>query len=131
MKKWYAISAGLVLLFACAGFLLMVHNRKLPPSFGSLREAVSFISDCLDREDYDKLLDTCTNQRFRPNSGVLDYLKAKHREQAFGQRYAGREFPAGPDRFELGGYRSELGGVGIKFVKVKGKWHLESIVVYQ
>jgi hypothetical protein len=99
------------------------------PSFSSLKEAVSFISYCLDKDDYASLAKACTNERKITKEFVLRSLKAKHQEKPLPERYNKVEFPKESNAFKLGGHASELGHIHIDFVKRKNKWFLDYIWV--
>lgn len=132
MKASSARVLALILFGACA-FGQAAEQTKAEPaaptSFTSLKAAVSFISSCLDQNDFAKLADACTNKVLRPDESLLKRLKAKHEEKPLPELYAGMEFPTVGRVLELGGHDKELGFIHILFEKEGDKWFLESIVL--
>ena len=100
-----------------------------PPAFRSLREAVSFIADCLDADRPEKLFRACTNRHGSSpfEDAVFRQLKERHGEQKLPRRYARRTFPRDKTKCKLGGHMKELGCLHIDFVKKNGAWRLERI----
>ena len=97
------------------------------PAFVSLREAVTFISSCLERADRATLARACLDDGGSLASAVFTQLQQAHKEVPFGTRYEKREFPADAETFTLGGHGSELGHIHIDFVKRSGKWRISRI----
>jgi hypothetical protein len=112
------------------------------PTFYVLSEAVEFIADCLDNEDYDKLLGALTKQYMVPGAApelreeilqsrlrAIHLLKERHQQIRLDLLYEGKVFPSGATAYKLGGHGKELGHLHIDFRKVNGDWALEEIFV--
>jgi len=97
------------------------------PAFLSLKEAVTFISSCLERGDLATLAGACLEGSGTLTPAVFAQLQKIHKEIPLGTRYEKREFPADAESFKLGGHMSELGHIHIDFVKRSGKWCLSRI----
>ena len=102
-------------------------ESTISPSFITLKQAVTFISTCLDMDDYEKLANACTKQDDKPSNQILKSLKAKHLERSLLERYASFEFPEKERTFKLGGHSKELGHIHIDFVKNDNQWFLLKI----
>jgi hypothetical protein len=101
-------------------------------SFSNLQEAVTFITDCLDRDDFEKLSSACVGGRkptvyLAQHRSVFDKLKAAHKNTPLQKLYANRRFPKNKDKFKLGGHMAELGCLHIDFVKKDDHWFLADI----
>lgn len=106
---------------------------KKQRSFANLAEAVKFITECLNNDDYKKLAGTCLGRegaksyllRYRTPFDLLKNYNTK--DKPFGDKYKKREFPDNKNKLKLGGHKAELGCVHIDFIKIDGKWYLEDI----
>lgn len=102
-------------------------------SFLNLKNAVEFISKCLENDDYKKLSETCIGGvRKNPpyivqHKVVFEMLKEQNQKIPLIKLYSEIEFPKDKDKFKLGGHMSELGCIHIDFVKKDGKWYIGDI----
>jgi hypothetical protein len=108
-------------------------NQEPVRSFETLAGALQFIVDCLDKNDYPKLVGICVGGH-KPNGVYLaqyrtpfDMLRAAHQKESLLKRYDGKRFPEEEKTFKLGGHMSELGCVHVDFVKKNDQWFLADI----
>ena len=101
-------------------------------AFMSLKDAVAFIVECLDTDDYGSLARACVGRAKRPplllsSPGAFEVLKKRHRATSLVELYSGADFPQGDEWFKLGGHDKELGHIHIDFRKDRRGWFLEDI----
>lgn len=104
--------------------------------FAGLSQAVNFIAACLERNDPQRLHENMANTRQIAQTDLLIFrefvfaqLQKRHEEIDLRSRYRQLHFPAGENRFKLGGHMAELGCIHIDFVKTDEGWLLDSITI--
>lgn len=98
-----------------------------PPSFTSLKDAVLFITGCLESENFEKLANACIKEGFKHSVSVFKSLATTHKKTPLTELYSGKEFPTDETTFKLGGHAKELGHVHIDFIQKNDVWFLDSI----
>lgn len=130
-----SVGWGPIIAMASAVFIFQAGARgegvgaSHPPTFGDLKEAVLFISDCASKQDVSRLSGAVANgygistpeQRY---GHLLDQLGRINQGTPLTQIYDGREFPEGADTMTLGGHNKELGHIHILFRKQDEGWVL-------
>jgi hypothetical protein len=101
-------------------------------SFNRLSEAVRFIADCLENDEYEKLYHNCVEKGQFPDEYTffcfaMDKLKLIHEQTPLEILYAAEELPENSSKFKLGGHDSELDHIHIDFIKREGVWYIASI----
>ena len=99
------------------------------PAFSTFKEAVAFISECLDKKEDHRLSEACATpfERQADTKALLESLRGTHLRTPLPKLYEGKDFPSEGRAFTLGGCHKELGNVHIDFERVDKGWRLSRI----
>lgn len=99
--------------------------------FQTLQEALEFLVECLEAEDFERVGAECPKLA---EVGASDYgyhalkaLREKHLETSLLGRYRGQRFPRLHKTLKLGGHDAELGHLHIDFTRTSAGWVFEHI----
>lgn len=128
-------------LIALASFLataapIFAADSSQSPSFVKLQDALSFIDDALDKEDWSGLTKALyppfqEGDPNDPNRNNWKQLKEERGKLRLAKVFANRVFPTTDDSFDIGATSAVgsplVGWSRIRFIKSEGGWRLNAI----
>jgi len=128
------------IVFCIVGCLFAASCASAPPvkqpedkaGFSTVKEALSFIVDCLEQDDVKRLTAACVGRGERQaylakHPGVFNNLAAFNRSKGLMKSYGDKTFPEKALVFKLGGHGKQFQHLHIDFVKKGPKWLLADI----
>jgi len=98
-------------------------------SFSNLNDAITFIVQAVEEDDYKKLSNACIKKMaFSQDEEIFGILKGLNQRMPIVDLYSGNEFPKDKNTFRLGGHGEQWGYIHIIFIKKNDKWYLSDIL---